>query len=138
MKKNTPTIFIPQTLKSAQYPVLKKDFFQKIGKKQALFDEFRAIFRFFNLFFQLQTFFSKKYYFSLKIVGIVNRLPLSLIEIQQQIIYWVSSILLISFIQLICYIALFEIRKNLDLRKIWFTPKIFLKSRVYCTRVKLL
>ena len=28
---------------------------------------------------------------------------------------------------------MFEIRKNLDLRKILFTPKIFLKSRFYCS-----
>ena len=27
---------------------------------------------------------------------------------------------------------MFEIRKNLDLRKILVTPKIFLKSRFYC------
>ena len=27
----------------------------------------------------------------------------------------------------------FEIRKNIDLRKILVTPKIFLKSRVHCT-----
>ena len=29
-------------------------------------------------------------------------------------------------------IVVFEIRKNLDLRKIFFTPKIFLKSRFLC------
>ena len=28
----------------------------------------------------------------------------------------------------------FEIRKNLDLRNILVTPKIFLKSRFYCTK----
>ena len=28
---------------------------------------------------------------------------------------------------------MFEIRKNLDLRKIFITPKIFLKSRFHCT-----
>ena len=28
---------------------------------------------------------------------------------------------------------MFEIRKNLDLRKILYTPKIFLKSRFYCS-----
>ena len=28
---------------------------------------------------------------------------------------------------------MFEIRKNLDLRKILVTPKIFLKSRFHCT-----
>ena len=27
---------------------------------------------------------------------------------------------------------MFEIRKNLDLRKILFTPKMFLKSRFHC------
>ena len=27
----------------------------------------------------------------------------------------------------------FEIRKNLDLRKILVSPKIFIKSRVHCT-----
>ena len=32
----------------------------------------------------------------------------------------------------------FEIRKNLDLRTILFTPKIFLKSRFYCTTKVLL
>ena len=30
----------------------------------------------------------------------------------------------------------FEIRKNLDLRKILSTPKIFLKSRFHCTAKK--
>ena len=29
----------------------------------------------------------------------------------------------------------FEIRKNLDLRKILVTPKIFLKSRFHCTKL---
>ena len=29
----------------------------------------------------------------------------------------------------------FEIRKNLDLRKILVTPKIFLKSRFHCTKM---
>ena len=28
-----------------------------------------------------------------------------------------------------------EVRKNLDLRKILVTPKIFLKSRVYCSNI---
>ena len=32
-------------------------------------------------------------------------------------------------------IPVFEIRKNLDLRKIFSTPKIFLKSRFHCTRL---
>ena len=31
---------------------------------------------------------------------------------------------------------MFEIRKNLDLRKILFTPKIFLKSRFHCSFLK--
>ena len=34
---------------------------------------------------------------------------------------------------MIYYLYRFEIRKNLDLRKILFTPKIFLKSRFHCT-----
>ena len=31
------------------------------------------------------------------------------------------------------FLLVFEIRKNLDLRKILYTPKIFLKSRFYCS-----
>ena len=37
--------------------------------------------------------------------------------------------LLVTFIGF----PVFEIRKNLDLRKIFSTPKIFLKSRFHCT-----
>ena len=33
---------------------------------------------------------------------------------------------------------MFEIRKNLDLRKILATPKIFLKSRFHCTVIWLM
>ena len=42
------------------------------------------------------------------------------------------------FILLLCFFKgflVFEIRKNLDLRKILVTPKIFLKSRLHCTTV---
>ena len=32
----------------------------------------------------------------------------------------------------------FEIRKNLDLRKILSTPKIFLKSRFHCMKIRII
>ena len=38
---------------------------------------------------------------------------------------------------MIYYLYRFEIRKNLDLRKILFTPKIFLKSRFHCIGIEL-
>ena len=44
------------------------------------------------------------------------------------VIYCVLSITIRDFL-------VFEIRKNLDLRKIFVIPKIFLKSRFHCTVV---
>ena len=52
-------------------------------KKDALFDDFTVISSFFQFFFPILDFFPKNIYFSLRIVGIVNRLPISLIEIQE-------------------------------------------------------
>ena len=47
-------------------------------------------------------------------------------------VIWIISRLIIYIDQLNAGILLFEIRKNLDLRKILATPKIFLKSRFNC------
>ena len=38
-----------------------------------------------------------------------------------------------DFLELVKDFLMFEIRKTLDLRKIFVTPKIFLKSRFHCS-----
>ena len=56
----------------------------------------------------------------------MDRLPKINTFIHHLVIYYVLSIIIRDFLA-------FEIRKNLDLRKILVTPKIFLKSRFHCT-----
>ena len=54
-----------------------------------------------------------------------SKVPNDLFNYFIQVIYCVLSIVIRDFL-------VFEIRKNLDLRKILVTPKIFLKSRFHC------
>ena len=102
----------------------KKDFSPYNGKNRdflAILNQFLGFFPTFGLLFHNSIYISQKKMFSLKPVGII---------IHYQVIYCVSSIIHIGDRDFL----VFEIRKNLHLRKILVTPKIFLKSRFQCNR----